>query len=228
LTPDPSTFQFGDLQVWTVNSGHPWHENCYVVFDAASGDQLIVDPGGAAPNVIRHVPLKNGPLRVILTHAHFDHMAGAAQICDHFGCRCLVHKSDAKLLAHAPMYAWTFGKERVELPKAVNYIDADTCLEFAGRRVVLYPTPGHSQGSICLGIHPLIFCGDTILFEKIGRTDLPGGDRHKLMTSVEQLLQQVPEDALFLPGHGRPWSVRDARAWWACNPQLRHVGSKES
>lgn len=75
-------------------------------------------------------------------------------------------------------------------------------------------TPGHTTGSVCYYWDGMAFSGDILLFEKTGRTDLPGSSPAQLAGSITKLLGVLPDRTMLFPGHGRPWPLDLARAWW--------------
>jgi glyoxylase-like metal-dependent hydrolase (beta-lactamase superfamily II) len=67
---------------------------------------------------------------------------------------------------------------------------------------------------VCYRFEGFVFTGDTLLRQHVGRTDLPGGDGAQLKHSIDLLLTGLPEDTTLFPGHGRPWTIGEARVWW--------------
>lgn len=210
------TFTHGRSRVTLVPTGGTWSENCYVVLDSTSREQIIVDPGGRA-EAVRSVA-EDADARVtavVLTHAHHDHVRAAAEVAEHFGVRCYIHSADFRLLRKAPTYAVAFGGRPfppVTDPVALESPDG-AVLSAAGMRVL--HTPGHTLGSCCLLFPGFAFTGDTLLPRTIGRTDLPGCDREALIASVDDLLGQTGHDDVLYGGHREPWRANEARRWWA-------------
>jgi hydroxyacylglutathione hydrolase len=201
--------------VSTIPTGAPWHENAYVVVDEAAREVAVVDPGGRADDIARCIDDAGGTLaRVLLTHAHHDHIGAASALCRRYGVPCEFHVGDQRLLRHAPMYALRFAGERIEVPGDPRPFAETATLAFGGGTLEVIATPGHTGGSVCYALPGLVFSGDTLLREAVGRTDLPGGDAEALRRSVTHLLDRLAPDIVIFPGHGEPWLVREAEAWW--------------
>jgi glyoxylase-like metal-dependent hydrolase (beta-lactamase superfamily II) len=207
-------FSKGGYRVTCVINDEEWKQNAYIVTDIPSGKKTVIDPGGNAEDMIDCIREGNGSLdRILLTHAHFDHVGAASALAECFGVPCELHKNDVRLLMHAPMYALRFANRTIPSVRLFRaFDDKDESTE--NMTVKAIHTPGHTQGSTCYLFDGFVFTGDTILNEHIGRTDLPGGDSTIIQRSIERLLNDLLEETTIFPGHGKPWSVREAKAWW--------------
>ena len=210
-----ATLILGQCRILRIVTGEPWRENCYLVTHVPSGEMALIDPGDDADSVIRAV-LESGPrLRCILvTHAHFDHVGAVAALCRRFDLACDVHKDDARLMRHAPMYAMRFAHKHIEPPAPFRAFEDHPALQLGERSVQVIRTPGHTFGSVCYDFGGFVFNGDTLLYQRVGRTDLPGGDATLLAASVSRLVECLPGDTVMFPGHGRPWTLAEAQNWW--------------
>lgn len=192
-----------------------WKVNSYLVTEKCSRRSFLIDCGGTAGQLLTTLSGMGTLIEfVLLTHGHFDHMSSAAALCEAFSVPCVIHPGDARLLRQAPLYAFRFDGSQVEVPRTAIVLDSPNApnLSSFGIRVIL--TPGHTPGGVCYGVDKFIFSGDTLLRETVGRIDQPGGDLNDLTRSVNDLLGSVPDDGLILPGHGKPWTTTEARAWW--------------
>lgn len=196
-------------------TGENWKENCYLVSHIPSGDQIVIDPGDDADLIIQTVENNGGRLHhILLTHAHHDHVGAGAELCRRYDLSCELAKADVRLLHHAPMYALRFAKRTIEAPMTFKAFDKNPQIYIGDQSINVMDTPGHTPGGVCYLIGNSIFTGDTLLFQKIGRTDLPGGDKALLIESVSNLLDSLPGNPTILPGHGRSWNLLEARQWW--------------
>jgi hydroxyacylglutathione hydrolase len=204
-----------DLDIVTIVSDHPWKQNCHLIVDRSSGELMIIDPGTDNPELVDAIRQTGGrPKLLLVTHGHPDHIAGAARIGDEFGLDCLVSAEDERIVRHAPLYAAAFGQTKIRVPTRLRFTDgADLVL--GAKSVGIAAVPGHTPGSLAFSIGRLVFTGDTLLREHIGRTDFPLSDPGKLVRSIDGLLDNLPEGAQLFPGHGRPWIGDEARSWWA-------------
>lgn len=206
---------FGGSKVVCLVTGDKWQQNTYLVINSGASAVVVVDPGGEADCLIRRIEESGFSLRrILLTHPHHDHVGAASQLAGHFNVECELHKLDFRLLMHAPMYATRFAGKTlapVSRHQVFEEVQPDDRIEL----LKSIHTPGHTVGSTCYLFNGFIFTGDTLLHECVGRTDLPGGNKDALRASIETLLNGVDGDTVVLPGHGKPWTIREARAWWS-------------
>jgi len=181
--------------------------NCYVVrADESALGCLIVDAGLDAGDLIEFLKQHQlAPAAVILTHGHADHIAGLAALRQHYsGIRVYIHQSDAELLddpgANLSLLA---GAMFTAEPADVLLEDGNT-VEEAGINLKVLHTPGHTPGGICLYSEPdgVVFVGDTLFADSVGRTDFPGGDMDQLVESIRRQLFTLPDGTAVYPGHG--------------------------
>ena len=208
------TVQRGDCRVTTITTGR-WKEHCYVVQHLPSSDAIIVDPGEEADAIVATLREDRArPRAMILTHAHYDHVGALAALGREFGIPFYLHGADVKLLRRAPMYAMRFDGATLAAPgDGHDVLTAD--LSLGGRSVRVLHVPGHTEGGMAYDFGDFVFTGDTLLFQTVGRTDLPGGAPQTLRESVPRLLDWAGrDDTMLFAGHGRPWTAGDARRWW--------------
>lgn len=197
--------------------------NCYLVYDEAGGEGVIVDPGGDTTPLRREIEQRRVTIKAILnTHGHFDHSAGNAELAS-FNVPLGIHPDDRDLLADGGGAAW-FGFPRVPtmqpsliLTEGFEYIVGDL-------RLRVLETPGHTPGSVCLYIaeENALLTGDTLFAGGIGRSDLPGGDPRALTASLTRLLTLPPETVIY-PGHGPTSTLAHEKRH---NPWLRLIANR--
>ncbi|NNG95794.1 MBL fold metallo-hydrolase [Gordonia araii] len=220
--------------------------NCYIVSGDASpggpgGEAVIIDPGQDAADQVEKLCSENGltPVAVLLTHGHLDHTWNAAKVCERYGIPCYIHPADRPMLTDpAKGIGRTLGAmigvlKFHEPEKVVEFSDEEE-VELAGLRFTVDLAPGHTQGSVLLGLDVPVedeadpdaemrvcFAGDVLFQGSIGRTDLPGGDHQQLLDSIAAKLLPLPDDTLVLPGHGPQTTIGAERA---SNPFLAGIG----
>ncbi len=215
LTDRPllSEYEYGGCRIACLVTGEEWQQNTYIVTDTSSLNTIVIDPGGSVERIIQRITDINVVLtHILLTHPHHDHVGAAAKLSEQYNMACELHKQDVRLLVHAPMYAWTFAKRKIPAVSHYRAFEELVIKEKPAFRAL--HTPGHTKGSVCYIFDGFLFTGDTLLCKHVGRTDLPGGNSTDLSTSVDMMLGVLPDDAVIFPGHGRPWSVGEAREWW--------------
>ena len=195
------------VQVTTFVNGR-WRQNCYLVANT-EGDALIIDPGSGAPEIAA-LAEKDGlrPLAILNTHAHYDHVGAVAELMDRYAAPFYLHGADGQLLKRANLYRMLFeSRDPVRIP-AVSYDIATLPADFTVGpfRLSWLSTPGHTDGSVCLRIDEFLFSGDTLMRGAVGRTDLPGGDRGRILASL-RILMNLPGETVVFGGHGPSTTV---------------------
>lgn len=196
------------MELETIVVG-PLGVNCYLLWNPATLDALVVDPGDDAPEILIACQRRGVQVRgILLTHAHVDHIRGVGAVAA--ACHAPV------LLAAAdwPMYRspancllpWVAAAENLPEPSAVS-------ATLPGLEFETIPTPGHTPGGVCYHFPAsgLVLTGDTLFAGSIGRTDFPGGDHETLQRSLQHLLHMLPPLTRVFPGHGEPTTIGDER-----------------
>ncbi len=202
------------FQITSLTGANRWKVNTYIVQSKEHQRSLIIDPGEGDDELISYIHSSGyRPDAVLLTHGHFDHLASAEAICSEFLIKCFVHSADHKLVRQAPFYGISFGGIKVTSPKQVSSFDSlesylkSWCVE-------IKQVPGHTPGGCAFVIDKYLFTGDTLIKEAVGRTDNPGSNSEDLKQSITEMLNSCLEDLIILPGHGRPWTLAEAKKWW--------------
>ncbi len=200
-------------------------QNCSILVDRDSRDAVLIDPGGDVPGILRVLAtLRAKPVQVWLTHGHFDHVGGAAELKEAFGIPAIgPHEADAFLVEHVEEQGRFFG-----MPEPGRSITPDRwlahgeTLAFAGATFEVRHCPGHTPGHVALidAAHNIGFVGDLLFQGSIGRSDLPGGDRDALMRSLREQLLSLTDDFRFIPGHGMASTIGAERT---SNPYLTDI-----
>jgi hydroxyacylglutathione hydrolase len=191
--------------------------NAYLLTDAGRGEAVLIDaPGGVWPLV--HPLLKREGCKLsllLLTHGHWDHTQGAAEVARKAGVRVFAHVED-RVLYETPGFMRPLLPPGIELePVRVDrwLLDGET-FEALGERVQVGHVPGHCPGSLSF-YFPLsgtVFSGDALFRGSIGRTDLPGGDFDQLEKSIRTRLYTLPDGTIVYPGHGGPTTIGEEKA----------------
>ena len=208
------TFYFNDLRVCT-----------YVVWDETN-ECVIVDPGcqsesekGRLEKFIETNNLK--PIMLLNTHGHFDHVMGNAFVAAKWDIVTRIHPDDKSYLERCVGYGEMFGYKIDEAPRETIDLKEGEVLKIGNSYLKVMHTPGHSRGGVCFynEEEKIIFSGDTLFAESIGRTDLPGGDYDQLMESLLGKVVKLGEDYDVYPGHGSATTIGRELS---INPFLRY------
>jgi glyoxylase-like metal-dependent hydrolase (beta-lactamase superfamily II) len=183
----------------------PLQCNCSIFGDETTHEAIVIDPGDQIDDIL--AILKKHSLKVtdiIITHAHLDHIGGAAKLKAATGAPVHMNANDQPLYDDADRYAAFLGMQTPERTAIdVNARDGDV-VKLAGAAFQIMHTPGHTQGSISVWIpvENKLIAGDTLFRDSIGRTDLPGGNTHQILQSIHDKLLPLPDDATVVAGHG--------------------------
>ena len=159
--------------------------------------------------------------RILASHAHLDHILAVGDVAEATGAPFLLHADDVGIAEHMPDSARAWLGREVSPPAAAAMHPVDgQDVEIAGVTLRVIHTTGHTPGSISLyaAEAKLLFSGDTLFRESIGRTDLPGGDTDTILASIRQRLYTLPEETRVLPGHMEETTIAHERAH---NPFVR-------
>ena len=182
--------------------------NCSLVYERDSRRAIVIDPGDDPEALLQAVGERGLKVTQLLhTHAHFDHIGGSDAVKRRLGTPILLHRDDEELYRRLQEQGLLFGI-RVPPPGEVDQFIEEGFEVMLGARTLLTTihTPGHSPGSCCFYTEvtgkPLLFAGDTLFRQSVGRTDLPGGDPYALIKSIKQRLFELPAESYVVPGHG--------------------------
>lgn len=187
---------------------NPIQENTYVVWDDTL-ECIVVDAGNSTPRenaALREFIDRNGlkPVLAVNTHGHFDHTLGVGFLKETYGIPFALSGKDAFLLDGASVSGGIYGINVGAMPAIDVDLDRESEIRFGHTVLRIIPTPGHTPGHVSL-YEPgegVLFTGDTLFRESIGRTDLPGGDYSWIMRSILDQLVPLGDRVRVYPGHG--------------------------
>jgi len=194
------------LNIHTIVS-MPFAENTYVVWRPQASDALVIDPG-LEPDAILDLLSEHGlrPAAILNTHGHADHIGGNAALKQAFPAAPLViGANEARLLLDADAnLSAPFGLPIVS-PPADRLLQEGEVLDYAGIMLEVIDLPGHSPGHMVFlyrGAPCVLFGGDVLFRDGIGRADFPGSNPKLLLDGIRTKLFSLPADTIVYPGHG--------------------------
>ncbi len=199
----------------------PLQCNCSIFGDESTCEAIVIDPGDQIEDIL--AILTKHALKVtdiVITHAHLDHIGGAAKLKAATGAPVHMNANDQELYDMVDVQAGWLGMETPERTEIdVDARDGNT-LKLADAEFHILHTPGHTQGSTSVWIpsENKLVAGDTLFRDSIGRTDLPGGDGRQILRSIHDKLLPLPDAAVVICGHGPNTTIGRERER---NPFLR-------
>lgn len=182
--------------------------NCYIVTCEVTGFTFIIDPGDN-PHAISSYLLRNTlyPKGIILTHAHPDHIGGVDMLLSEFRMDLMLHPEEIQQYE-------TVGKRKV-----TRFLFDGMLLQLGRCKFRIIHTPGHTPGSVCIygapedigETTPILFSGDTLFKDGVGRTDLPGGSMKELENSLIKKVFTLSGETCVYPGHGESTTIMRER-----------------
>lgn len=192
---------------------NPFQENTYVLSDD-SGECVIVDPGcydqeekSELAVFIDSEGLK--PVRILLTHAHIDHILGINFLAGRYGLPIVMNSIETDLLRSASIYGQMWGIQVEPAPDPTEFLKDGDIFRFGNTELEVLFTPGHSPGSLSYYHRPSkqLLSGDVLFYGSIGRTDLPGGNFDTLEKSILTKLYTLEDDVIVYSGHGQSTTI---------------------
>ena len=179
--------------------------NCSIFGDETTHDAIVIDPGDDIADV--EAILEKHQLKVtaiVITHAHIDHIGGAAKLKKSTGAPVYMNENDQGLYDAMEMQAGWLGIETPQQTEIDSNAADGRILKLGNADFHVLHTPGHTQGSSSLWIpsEKKVVAGDTLFRDSIGRTDLPGGNSRQILVSIQDKLLPLPEETIVIPGHG--------------------------
>ncbi|MCB7129261.1 MAG: MBL fold metallo-hydrolase [Candidatus Brocadiales bacterium] len=213
------------MKIEKLNVG-PLGACCYIVINEDTKQAIIIDPGGSHQDIIDLIE-KNGlaPRLIINTHGHGDHMGANKEVKETFPeIKIAIHKDDVECLTQPKKNLSFLGGFLLKSPPADIVLKEGDKVGIDGIELEVIHTPGHTPGGICLlgrsssdsdsdsDKNPdVLFSGDTLFQEGVGRTDLPGGDHAALIKSIQEKIFTLAGDVTVYPGHGDTTTIEEEK-----------------
>ncbi len=177
--------------------------NCYLVSNEETKEMVIVDPGGVSKRMMAYIQEEGlKPQAILLTHGHFDHIMGIDALLEAWEMPVYVHEDDEDAmndiyLNQSKSYTSGYTYEGAE------YVQDGQELELIGETFRVIHTPGHTKGGVCYYVEAegVLFSGDTLFQNSVGRTDFANSSTSGLIRSIRERLFELPEETLVYPGH---------------------------
>lgn len=176
----------------------PLQTNNYLIFNQQSRKGFIIDLSESSGPLFDFLAQEKIKIDfVLLTHAHFDHIQGLAEVDFPF----YLHRQDLDLISDPDKNGSSLFAKPIGINKKPELYGEK--LNFNDSEIIVIHTPGHTPGSVSLKLGQWLFSGDTLFCNSVGRTDIPLASREDLMKSIQEKILILPDDTIIYPGHGR-------------------------
>ncbi|MCL2463366.1 MAG: MBL fold metallo-hydrolase [Defluviitaleaceae bacterium] len=184
-------------------------QNCYLCADEASSEAVLIDPGGVYYQLAEYLLKKPVNIqKILLTHGHYDHMMGAEAVKELTGASILAFSGEKEMLSDDEVnFSEDIGLDISIVPDET--FEDGAVIACGGESLKVIHTPGHTSGGVCFydSRCGVLFSGDTLFRETVGRTDLPTGNREFLLKSIKERLFTLPGNTVVYPGHGESTTI---------------------
>jgi glyoxylase-like metal-dependent hydrolase (beta-lactamase superfamily II) len=198
---------------------------CAIVACAETGEAAVIDPGGNADRILSVIREMGVQVKLLLhTHGHFDHILATREVALATGASVVLHRNDLALYDSLPRQGDVFGFS-AEPPPAPNLLlGGGESFTIGKLSTTVLHTPGHTPGSVgfYFAEDGILFAGDTLFADAVGRTDFPGGSFPAIVKSIQNKLYVLPVDTRVIPGHGPETTIGYEREH---NPFVRVDGT---
>ncbi len=195
----------------------PFAQNARIILSTATGEGVLIDPGGDAERIIEIIEAERIKIKEIwLTHSHLDHCGGVKALKQHTGAMLFGHPIEREFRMRVRDVAAMYGLPPGLLddcPEPDRYLTGGEKITFGGIEFDVIFTPGHSPGHLVFycSRDGFLIAGDTIFAGSIGRTDLPGGDHELLLKNIREKIFSLPDQTVVMPGHGPDTTVGEEK-----------------
>lgn len=191
----------------------PLATNCYLVTCETTNESVLIDPGDTSKLLLETI--ESTRLKaVLLTHGHFDHIAGINKVLDGAEIPVLIHREDTDMLIDPQRNGSFMIGQTITAVEASGVLADGDIVRFGESSLDVIHTPGHTRGGISfVSEGAFVIAGDTLFKMSVGRWDLPGGDYGILMNTIQNIFAKMPDDTIVYPGHGERTSIGSEKSY---------------
>ena len=199
------------MKIKTVTVGS-YSTNCYLAWCPETSQGIVIDPGFEPERINSEIESLGIEVKAVVnTHGHLDHIGGNREVAEKHECPVYISRADETMLDNPDLNCSARLGAAVTSPGAGRLLEDGDEISFGQVTLHVLATPGHTPGSICLKGPGVLFSGDTLFADSVGRTDLPGGSHQQLQESLRHKLFPLPVQTRVLPGHGPETTMEKER-----------------
>ena len=177
--------------------------NCYLAINEETKQTVVIDPASSSPSLMNHIEAEGLKVEaILLTHGHFDHIMGIDGFLKKYDVPVYVHEDDKEMMNDPQLNQSSTYTAGYTFSGAECIRDGQV-LHLAGNDFEVFHTPGHTPGCCCFYVREegVLFSGDTLFANSVGRTDFPGSSTSALIRSIREKLLPLPDETREYPGH---------------------------
>ena len=177
--------------------------NCYLAINEETKQTVVIDPASSSPSLMNHIEAEGLKVEaILLTHGHFDHIWGIDGFLKKYDVPVYVHEDDKEMMNDPQLNQSSTYTAGYTFSGAECIRDGQV-LHLAGNDFEVFHTPGHTPGCCCFYVREegVLFSGDTLFANSVGRTDFPGSSTSALIRSIREKLLPLPDETRVYPGH---------------------------
>ncbi len=190
----------------------PLETGAYLIIDRHKKEAAMIDPGAFDSDIIDTIQSQDVQLKkILLTHGHYDHIAGVPELAEKTGAEIVIHEKDHPMLSDPHLNLSAFFGLLFTVDADVHNYTEGGIVQVGDFRLKVIETPGHTPGSICLLADDILFSGDTLFRNSVGRSDFPGSSTKDLRHSLHEILMKLDDSVRVMSGHGDQTTIGHER-----------------